>query len=91
MRSYTQISQNGQRGRRTPHSSFFTREPPEPRKAVFSRLYRLTDTMFFNRYRAGPGGAGARAAPARGGPRALDGMYVVCTLTYCVLYFRLLS
>ena len=36
------------------------------------------------------GRAGARAAgaggsgTARGGPRALDGMYVVCTLTYCV-------
>ena len=45
----------------------FVNPPTEPRKAVFSRLYRLTDTMFFNRYRAGPGGAGARAAPARGG------------------------
>ena len=65
MRSYTQITKRSENPRR--RSSFFTREPPEPRKAVFSRLYRLTDTMFFNRYRAGPGGAGARAAPARGG------------------------
>ena len=64
MRSYTQIT------KRTKPRVLHFRDPPpcpEPRKAVFSRLYRLTDTMFFNRYRAGPGGAGARAAPARGG------------------------